>query len=163
MSQGKAEPLDSDKAAMRVAIAEAQRALEHADVPVGAVALRDGVVIGQRHNERELRKDPTAHAELLLLRDVAQAQSDWRLGDVTVVVTLEPCAMCAGAMVNARLGRLVFGALDPKAGAVSSLYELCHDERLNHEVAVTGGVLADECGELLISFFAERRGRHPEH
>jgi tRNA(adenine34) deaminase len=156
-----AEPLDSDEAAMRLAIAEAERALEHADVPVGAVALCDGVVIGQRHNERELHKDPTAHAELLLLRDVSHALSDWRLGEVTVVVTLEPCAMCAGAMVNARLGRLVFGALDPKAGAVSSLYALCGDERLNHQVAITGGVLAGECGELLRAFFAGRRGLRP--
>jgi tRNA(adenine34) deaminase len=161
VSQDQAESVDSDEAAMRLAVAEAERALEHADVPVGAIALRNGVVIGRRHNERELRKDPTAHAELLLLRDVAQAQSDWRLGEVTIVVTLEPCAMCAGAMVNARLGRLVFGALDPKAGAVASLYQLCHDERLNHEVAVTGGVLAAQCGELLISFFAERRGQRP--
>ncbi|HXW33077.1 MAG TPA: tRNA adenosine(34) deaminase TadA [Acidimicrobiales bacterium] len=162
MSLGQGDPLDSDVEAMRLAIAEAQRALEHADVPVGAVALRDGVVIGRRHNERELRKDPTAHAELLLLRDAARAQSDWRLGEVTVVVTLEPCAMCAGAMVNARLGRLVFGALDPKAGAVASLYELCRDERLNHEVSVTGGVLAEECGRLLSTFFSGRRRSRPE-
>ena len=162
MSQEQAEPLGSDESAMREAIAEARRALDHADVPVGAVALQDGVVIGRRHNERELTKDPTAHAELLLLRDVARERSDWRLGEVTVVVTLEPCAMCAGAMVNARLGRLVFGALDPKAGAVASLYELCRDARLNHEVPVTGGVLAAECGELLTSFFAGRRGPRPE-
>ncbi len=153
--------LEADEATMQLAIDEARRALEHGDVPVGAVALRGGEVVGRRHNERELRHDPTAHAELLLLRDVARDLTDWRLGDVTLVVTLEPCAMCAGAMVNARLGRLVFGALDPKAGAVASLYELCADPRLNHEVAVTGGVLADECGALLTSFFAERRGPRP--
>ncbi len=144
---------------MRLAIDEARRALDHEDVPVGALAIVGGKVVARRHNERELRKDPTAHAELLLLRDVARARSDWRLGEVTLVVTLEPCPMCAGAMVNARLGRLVFGALDPKAGAVSSLYALCADPRLNHEVAVTGGVLASDCGALLTSFFAERRGR----
>ncbi len=162
MSHQQAGSLQSDDEAMRVALAEAGLAVEHGDVPVGAVALVEGTVVARRHNERELRKDPTAHAELLVLREVAEARADWRLDDVTLVVTLEPCPMCAGAMVNARLGRLVFGALDPKAGAVSSLYALCADSRLNHEVSVTGGVLASDCGALLTSFFSERRTRRRE-
>jgi tRNA(adenine34) deaminase len=151
-----------DEAAMRLAITEAGRALAHSDVPIGAVAIVDGEVVASRHNERELRRDPTAHAELLVLQDVAQAIGEWRLGGVTVVVTLEPCAMCAGAMVNGRLGRLIFGAHDPKAGAVGSLYNLCADPRLNHEVPVTGGVLAEECGALLTSFFDGRRVKGPD-
>src|ERR1700728_855121 len=108
---------NEDEMAMRLAIAEAERALAHDDVPVGAVAIAGGQVIAARHNARELRPDPTAHAEMLLLRDVAEAIGDWRMGAITVVVTLEPCAMCAGAMVNGRVGRLVFGADDPRAGA----------------------------------------------
>jgi tRNA(adenine34) deaminase len=142
---------------MRRAIAEAERALAHGDVPVGAVAVVGGAVVAARHNERELRPDPTAHAELLLLRDVAAATGSWRMDEVTIVVTLEPCAMCAGAMVNGRVGRLVFGAYDQKAGAVGSLYNLCSDPRLNHEVRVTGGVLADRCAALLTAFFEGRR------
>ena len=142
---------------MRVALAEARRALDHGDVPVGAVAMVDGRAIATRHNERELRLDPTAHAEILALRDAAAALGTWRLGDVTLVVTLEPCAMCAGALVAARLGRLVFGATDPKAGACGSLYQLCADPRLNHELPVTGGILGPECGAMLEDFFASRR------
>jgi tRNA(adenine34) deaminase len=126
------------------------------------VALVDGDVVAASHNERVLRPDPTAHAELLLIRELAARSGDWRLQDVTVVVTLEPCAMCAGAMVNARLGRLVFGAADPKAGAAGSLYNLLVDPRLNHEVAVTSGVLGEECADLLSSFFASRRDRGEE-
>jgi tRNA(adenine34) deaminase len=152
---------EDDEAAMRLAITEAGRALGHGDVPVGAVAIVGGRVVAARHNERELRPDPTAHAEMLVLRDVAEAMGDWRMGGVTVVVTLEPCAMCAGAMVNGRVGRLVFGASDPRAGAVGSLYNLCTDPRLNHELPVTGGVLADECGALLTSFFEGRRAEDP--
>src|ERR1039458_9005846 len=152
---------ENDEAAMRLAIAEAEHAPAHGDVPVGAVAIVGGRVVAARHNERELRPDPTAHAEMLLLRDVAGALGDWRMGGVTVVVTLEPCAMCAGAMVNGRVGRLVFGAYDPRAGAVGSLYNLCTDPRLNHELPVTGGVLADECGALLTSFFEGRRAEDP--
>jgi tRNA(adenine34) deaminase len=144
---------------MRRAIAEAERALAHGDVPVGAVALVGGAVVAARHNERELRPDPTAHAELLLLSDVAAATGSWRMDEVTIVVTLEPCAMCAGAMVNGRVGRLVFGAYDQKAGAVGSLYNLCSDPRLNHEVRVTGGVLADQCAALLTAFFEGRRDK----
>jgi len=146
-----------DVTAMRGALAEAAEAAGHDDVPVGAMAVVDGRRIAARHNERELRHDPTAHAEILALRDAAAALGTWRLDEVTLVVTLEPCAMCAGALVAARVGRLVFGAPDPKAGACGSLYQLCADPRLNHEVPVTGGVLAQECGSLLTAFFAGRR------
>jgi tRNA(adenine34) deaminase len=146
-----------DEAAMALAIAEARRALDHDDVPIGAVVVRDGTVIAARHNERERSGDPTAHAEILALRDAAAAVGHWRLDDCTLVVTLEPCFMCAGAVVNGRLGRLVFGATDPKAGAVGSLFDVPADVRLNHRPPVTGGVLATECGDLLRSFFASRR------
>ena len=142
---------------MGLALDEARRALEHGDVPIGAVVLRDGEVIAARHNERELTGDPTAHAELLALRDAARVVGHWRLDDCTLVVTLEPCVMCAGAVVNGRVGRLVFGADDPKAGAVGSLYDVPADGRLNHRPPVTRGVRATECGDLLRSFFAARR------
>ena len=130
-------------------------ALAHDDVPIGAVVVRDGEVIAARHNERELTGDPTAHAEVLALRDAAAVIGHWRLDDCTLVVTLEPCVMCAGAVVNGRIGRLVFGATDPKAGAVGSLFDL-PTARLNHRPA-TAGVRADECGALLLAFFAARR------
>ena len=146
--------------AMRLALAEARAALEHGDVPIGAVVVdAAGAVLARAHNERELTGDPTAHAEVLALRRAVEAQrsGDWRLEDCTLVVTLEPSTMCAGALVNARIGHLVFGAYDPKAGAVASLCDVVRDPRLNHRVAVTGGVLADEAGELLRAFFAERR------
>jgi tRNA(adenine34) deaminase len=146
-----------DETAMRLALAEAARAVTHGDVPVGAVAVVDGRVVSARHNERELRLDPTAHAEILAIRDAAAALGTWRLRDVTLVVTLEPCTMCAGALVAARLGRLVFGAVDLKAGACGSLYQVCADPRLNHEIPVTGSVLARECGSVLEEFFAGRR------
>ncbi|HUI04582.1 MAG TPA: tRNA adenosine(34) deaminase TadA [Acidimicrobiales bacterium] len=150
-------PRHDDAPAMRAALEEAAGALDHGDVPVGAVALLAGRVVARRHNERELRRDPTAHAELLVVQDAAAALGSWRLEQVTVAVTLEPCAMCAGALVAARVGRLVFGAPDPKAGACGSLYNLCADPRLNHELPVTGGVLAEESAALLSSFFAARR------
>lgn len=143
---------------MRLAMVEAVAAEAHGDVPIGAVVVRDGVVIAARHNERELTGDPTAHAEVLALRDAATVVGHWRLLDCTLYVTLEPCVMCAGATVNARVGRVVFGATDPKAGAVTSLYQVCGDERLNHRPPVTSGVLAEECGTLLKAFFAARRG-----
>ena len=146
-----------DLEAMTLALAEARAALAHGDVPIGAVALLDGEVIAQRHNERELTGDPTAHAELLALRDAAAHLGRWRLDDVTLVVTLEPCAMCAGALVNSRVARVVFGAPDMKAGAVGSLYNLCVDPRLNHEVEVRQGVLADQAAALLQNFFSDRR------
>jgi tRNA(adenine34) deaminase len=148
--------MDDDEAMVH-ALAEACRAAEHGDVPIGAVVLRGGEVIVARHNERELTGDPTAHAELLALRDAAAAVGRWRLDDCTLVVTLEPCVMCAGAVVNGRVGRLVFGAADPKAGAVGSLYDVPADRRLNHRPPVTSGVRAAECGALLRAFFAERR------
>ena len=144
---------------MALALDEAREAAVHGDVPVGAVALMNGEPVARRHNERELRGDPTAHAEILVLRDAAEAAGGWRLDAVTLVVTLEPCPMCAGALVAARVGRLVFGAADPKAGAAGSLYNLCSDPRLNHELPVTPGVLASESAELLQSFFAGSRRR----
>ena len=142
---------------MRTALDEARAALAHDDVPVGAVVVRDGEVIARRHNERELVGDPTAHAEVLALRDAAAVIGHWRLDDCTLVVTLEPCAMCAGAMVNGRLGHLVYGAVDPKAGAAGSRFDLVDSALLNHRVPRTVGVLADECGRLLVDFFAARR------
>jgi tRNA(adenine34) deaminase len=146
-----------DEAAMRLALAEASLAVTHGDVPVGAVVLVNGAVVAARHNEREAQQDPTAHAEILALRDAAARAGTWRLADATMVVTLEPCPMCAGALVAGRVGRLVFGATDPKAGACGSLYQLCADPRLNHELPVTPGVLAEEAGRLLVDFFAGRR------
>lgn len=146
-----------DFEAMTLALSEAEAALAHGDVPIGAVALVAGEFVARRHNERELTGDPTAHAELLVLRDAAAALGRWRLDDVTLVVTLEPCAMCAGALVNARIARVVFGAPDLKAGAVGSLYNLCVDPRLNHEVAVRHGVMAEESADLLQRFFSALR------
>jgi tRNA(adenine34) deaminase len=143
---------------MRRALAEARAALAHHDVPVGAVVVRDGQIVAARHNERELTGDPTAHAEILALRDAARHVGHWRLDDCTLVVTLEPCPMCAGAMVNARLGRLVYGARDPKAGAAGSCFDLVDNPTLNHRIPRTEGVLAAECGALLVDFFAARRG-----
>jgi tRNA(adenine34) deaminase len=142
---------------MGLALDEARTALAHDDVPVGALVLVDGEVVARRHNERERLADPTAHAELLALRDAAVALGSWRLDRATLVVTLEPCAMCAGAIVNARVGRVVFGADDPKAGATGSLYNLLADPRLNHEPPLVAGVRRDECAELLRTFFASRR------
>ena len=146
-----------DAEAMELALSEAAAALRHGDVPVGAVVMLGGVVISARHNERELRGDPTAHAEVLALRDAAFALGRWRLDQCTVYVTLEPCPMCAGALVAARVERLVFGAADPKAGSCGSLYNLCADPRLNHEVSVGDGVLRDRSAALLEEFFAARR------
>ena len=148
---------DSETAAMRLALREAAAAADHGDVPVGAVVLLDGEMIARRHNERELQGDPTAHAEVLALRDAAAAQGTWRLHGATLVVTLEPCPMCAGAAQAARVDRIVFGAADGKAGACGSLYNLAADPRLNHEMNLAGGVLADEAAELLQDFFAARR------
>jgi tRNA(adenine34) deaminase len=142
---------------MEMAIAQARSAIDHGDVPVGAVIERDGAIIAARHNERELTGDPTAHAEILAIRDAAATVGRWRLDDCTIVVTLEPCPMCAGAMVNARVERLVFGATDPKAGAAGSLMNLVADPRLNHRIPVVSGVEADRCGVLLVEFFAARR------
>jgi tRNA(adenine34) deaminase len=157
IAQAVASALVDLDAAMTMALDEAAEALRHDDVPVGALVLRDGEVIARRHNERERSGDPTAHAELLALRDAAAVVGSWRLDGLTLVVTLEPCPMCAGALVGARLDRVVFGAADPKAGACGSLYNLCVDPRLNHEVEVVAGVRAGESSDLLTAFFAERR------
>jgi tRNA(adenine34) deaminase len=142
---------------MGLALEQARRAEQHGDVPVGAVLLGpDGAVLAAAGNERELTGDPTAHAELLVLRRGAEARGEWRLSGCTLVVTLEPCTMCAGALVLARVDRLVFGAYDPKAGAVASLFDVVRDRRLNHAVDVRGGIMAEECGALLRAFFAGR-------
>jgi tRNA(adenine34) deaminase len=144
---------------MREAIAEANKALAADEVPIGAVVVHEptGQIIGRGHNRRENDHDPTAHAEIIALREAARALGHWRLLDCVLVVTLEPCPMCAGAAVNARIPRLIYGCSDPKAGAVRTLYRLCEDERLNHRVAVEEGVLAEECAELLRSFFRAQR------
>ncbi len=142
---------------MALALAEARAAAAEGEVPVGAVTLVAGRVVAARHNERERTGDPTAHAEMLALHDTAVAVGGWRLGEVTVVVTLEPCPMCAGALVAARVGRLVFGATDPRAGSCGTLYNLCADPRLNHEVPISAGLRAAECSALLSTFFARRR------
>ena len=156
------KPTAADEAAVRRALVEAERALGHGDVPIGAVVLDPaGQVIGTGHNRREADQDPTAHAEVLALRAAAQQVGAWRLDGCTLAVTLEPCTMCAGAAVLARVGRVVFGAHDPKAGAVGSLWDVVRDPRLNHRPEVVGGVLADECGELLRDFFASRRAGDP--
>jgi tRNA(adenine34) deaminase len=147
----------TDEEAMGQALEEAAKAPRQGEVPVGAVVVVDGQVVARAHNEREGRHDPTAHAEILVLRAAAATTGSWRLAGATVVVTLEPCPMCAGALVAARVRRVVYGAFDPRAGACGSLYNLCADPRLNHEVAVTAGVLAPAAARLLEEFFIERR------
>jgi tRNA(adenine34) deaminase len=143
---------------MRLAIEEARRAGAGGDIPVGAVVVSDGVIVGAAGNRREATGDPTAHAEILAVRQAAATLGTWRLSDATVYATLEPCPMCAGALVAARVRRLVFGAADPKAGACGSLYNLCADPRLNHELTVVAGVGEAECAALLRDWFAARRG-----
>ena len=142
---------------MRLAMREAERALEHEDVPIGAVLVRDGEVVAAAHNERELRQDPTAHAEILALREAARVEGSWRVLDAVLYVTLEPCAMCAGAIVLARVPRVVYGARDPKAGACGSVLDVLGEPRLNHRPVVAGGLLAEDCGGLISSFFVSRR------
>jgi len=142
---------------MRLALREAARALEHDDVPIGAVVVRAGEVIGAGHNEREVRADPTAHAEMIALREAARTLASWRVLDSVMYVTLEPCAMCAGAIVLARLPRVVYGATDPKAGAAGSVLNVLDEPRLNHRPQVESGLLAAECADLLRAFFAPRR------
>src|SRR4051812_31813747 len=143
---------------MRVAIEEARKALDHADVPVGAVVVHQDEVVGAGHNERERRQDPTAHAETIALQAAARRRGSWRLLDCTLYVTLEPCAMCAGAIVLARVPRVVYGTADPKGGAAGRVLGVPAEPRLNHRPVVDGGVLADECAGLLREFFAARRG-----
>jgi tRNA(adenine34) deaminase len=146
-----------DEYFMRLALREAERASAHDDVPIGAVLVHDGELVAGAHNERELRQDPTAHAEVIALREGARLAGSWRLLDTVLYVTLEPCAMCAGAIVLARVGRVVYGATDPKAGACGSVLDVLGEPRLNHRPVVAGGLLAPECGGLLSDFFASRR------
>jgi tRNA(adenine34) deaminase len=146
-----------DEYFMRLALREAERALEHEDVPIGAVVVHEGEVIGIGHNERELRADPTAHAELIALREAARRLGTWRILDTAMYVTLEPCAMCAGAIVLARVPRIVFGAADPKAGAAGSVLDVLDVPQLNHRPQVEPGLLAGEAADLLRAFFASRR------
>jgi tRNA(adenine34) deaminase len=142
---------------MRLALREAERALEHDDVPIGAIVVQEGEVIGAGHNERELRADPTAHAELIALREAARHLGTWRILDTVMYVTLEPCAMCAGAIVLARVPRIVFGSVDPKAGAAGSVLNVLDVPQLNHRPQVESGLLAEDCAELLRGFFVPRR------
>jgi tRNA(adenine34) deaminase len=151
-----------DAEAVRAALVEARTALGLGEVPIGAVVLDpSGAVIASAHNERELGDDPTAHAEVVALRRAGEVVGSWRLDGCTLAVTLEPCTMCAGAIVLSRIGRLVFGAWDPKAGAVGSLWDVVRDRRLNHRPEVAAGVREQECGELLAGFFAAKRGAPP--
>jgi len=151
------ETLPPDARLMRLALRQAEQALEHADVPTGAVVARGEEILAVAHNERERRQDPTAHAEVLALQEAARVGGSWRVLDCTLFVTLEPCAMCAGAIVLARVPRVVYGASDPKAGACGSVLDVLGDPRLNHRPEVLGGVLAPECSSLLSEFFAARR------
>lgn len=146
-----------DERYMRQAIDAAYTAEENGDVPIGAVIVHEGRIVAKAWNQREQLQDPTAHAEIIALTQAAAAVGVWRLHGATIYVTLEPCPMCAGALVQARLDRLVFGCLDPKAGACGSLYDICRDARLNHRLEVTAGVLADDCAAMLQAFFRRRR------
>jgi len=144
---------------MDLALEEARLAAEHGDVPVGAVVIHSGEIIARGHNRREVDQDPTAHAELLALQRAAEALGSWRLSDASLYVTLEPCPMCAGALVNARVDHLIYGCSDPKAGAVRTFYALCEDPRLNHRIQITRGVRAEACAAVLQDFFAALRAR----
>jgi len=146
-----------DEHLMRLALREAGRAPAHEDVPIGAVVVSEGEVVAAAHNERELRQDPTAHAEIIALREAARLAGSWRLLDAAIYVTLEPCAMCAGAIVLARAARVVYGARDPKAGACGSVLDVLSEPGLNHRPDVAGGLLSEDCGALLSGFFASRR------
>jgi tRNA(adenine34) deaminase len=147
----------SDDEGMRAALREARASAASGEVPIGCVIVREGMIIGRGHNQTEALQDATAHAEILAIGAASNALGSWRLTECTLYATLEPCAMCAGAIVLARLGRLVYGAYDPKAGACGSVLDVIHEPRLNHRVPVTAGVLAQECGALLREFFARRR------
>ncbi len=146
-----------DRKWMRHALREAERALQNCDVPIGAIAVKQGEIIGRGHNRREADKDPTAHAEIIAIRQAAQALGSWRLDDVTLYCTLEPCAMCAGAMVLARLPRLVYAAIDPKAGAAGSIADITRHHRLNHRLQVERGLFAEEAATLIREFFRQLR------
>ena len=145
------------EAYMRMALREAEAAMAEEEVPVGAIIVHEGHVIASAHNQRETLKDPTAHAEMIAITQAAQAMGSWRLEDCTLYVTLEPCPMCAGAMLQARLPAVVYGTTDPKAGAVHTLFRLLSDPRLNHSVQAVSGVLANECGQILTRFFQQQR------
>jgi tRNA(adenine34) deaminase len=149
-----------DEQYMRMAIAQAQVAEENGDVPIGAVIVHNNKIIAKAYNQREQLQDPTAHAEIIALTQAAAALENWHLNECTMYVTLEPCCMCAGALVLSRIDRLVYGCDDPKTGAVKSLYNIVQDKRLNHQVEVTNGVLADECSALLQDFFSRRRSEN---
>ena len=151
---------ETDNQFMKLALNQAEIAEENGDVPIGAVIVHQGQIIGRAYNQREQLKDPTAHAEIIALTQAAAALETWRLNDCTMYVTLEPCPMCAGALVLARIDRLVYGCDDPKTGAVKSLYNIVQDDRLNHRLEVTSGILADECSALLQNFFARRRSEN---
>jgi tRNA(adenine34) deaminase len=151
--------LPRDEFWMRAALAEAEKALAHDDVPVGAVLVHDGELVGAGHNERELRQDPTAHAEMIAIRAAAARIGSWRLLDTALYVTLEPCAQCAGAIVLGRIPRVIYGTADPKAGAAGSVLDVLGEPRLNHRPEVASGLLAEECADLLLAFFRGRRGR----
>lgn len=148
---------DEDCRFMRAALDEARRAFDEGEVPIGAVIVRGGRIIARGHNQRERLKDPTAHAEMIAITAAAQAIGDWRLADCTLYVTLEPCPMCAGAIILARLARLVYAAADPKAGACETLYAIPADPRLNHQLPMTGGILREACANILREFFAHQR------
>ena len=156
---GESKDPTSDAGFMLKALGEAKRAGREEEIPVGALVVRSGAVIAAGRNQRETLQDPTAHAEMLVLREAARALNSWRLDECTLYVTLEPCIMCVGAILQARIARLVFGCLDPKAGAVASLYQMCNDARLNHRVEVSSGMLQGECSEILAAFFADLRLR----
>ena len=147
----------TDEELMKIALSEGVKAMEHDDVPVGAIVVVGGEILSSRHNEREFLNDPSAHAEVLALRDAASVLGVSRLDGATLVSTLEPCPMCAGAALTARVARVIFGAEDPKSGALGSLYQLGSDPRLNHEFSVTGRVLQEECGKVLSDFFNKKR------
>jgi len=150
-------PLQPHAAGMRLALEQARRAYDLGEVPVGAVILQGDRVVAEAHNQRETLNDPTAHAEMIALTQAAESLGSWRLLDCTLFVTLEPCPMCAGAIVQARLPNVIYGATDPKAGACHTLYQITADARLNHQVVVLGGVLAEECRGILQEFFGEQR------
>jgi tRNA(adenine34) deaminase len=148
---------ERDEYFMRLALTEAEKAFADSEVPVGAVLAEDDKIIARAHNSKESTKDPTAHAELMVIREGSMSRAEWRLTDATLYVTKEPCVMCAGAMINARLGRLVYGCSDERFGAVVSRHQLVHDTGLNHQVKVVSGVLEDECADILRKFFKLRR------
>jgi tRNA(adenine34) deaminase len=159
MNESAIQPAEADSAFMRAAMAEAKRAEALGEVPVGAVLVVDGEIVGRGYNQPITSNDPSAHAEIMCLRDAGLRLGNYRLPGSTLFVTLEPCAMCSGALMHARVARIVFGARDPKTGAVGSVVNLFAEERLNHHATVEGGVLAEECGALLSAFFAARRGK----